>query len=64
MGVWLILHASHPDVQGTFHYYLTNWAEVFHVFYLLLALISSFYGYTKRTQSSAAMCGEENANGC
>jgi len=46
MAVWLIFHAIDPRVQGTFHWYLTNWAEVIHVFYLLTAFISSvYYGY-------------------
>ena len=54
MCAWLIGHAIDYRVQGTFHWYLTNWAEVIHVYYLLIAFISSMYGYVKGSQDVAA----------
>ena len=47
MTVWLLFHAIDERVQGEFHWYLTNWAEVIQTFYFLIACISSFYGYFK-----------------
>ena len=54
MCAWLIGHAIDHRVQDTFHWYLTNWAEVIHVFYLLTAFISSMYGYVKSPQKADA----------